>query len=146
MKHGIKSYLLVFIQFGSLGMIAFSGSILPQKPLYLVLFILALILGLKAIADMHWGNFNIVPDVKPEGIFRTSGIYALIRHPMYLALLLGVCSWLLDNHSLLRIIFSIVFTLNMLLKIFYEERLLEQKFEGYKSYKNRSYRLIPYLF
>ena len=47
-------------------------------------------MGAWALTANRPGNFNIRPDVKPGGRHVTQGPYAYVRHPMYLAVMLGM--------------------------------------------------------
>ena len=75
--------------------------------------------------------------------FVQHGIYAIVRHPIYLSntiLLLGVflisgSAWLLFN---LSILFSYY-----LISAIKEERYLNKRFPGYKNYKSSTSMFIP---
>ena len=55
-----------------------------------VLVLAATFVGIAALAANRPGNFNIRPELKPQARLVTDGIYAHLRHPMYLAVLLGL--------------------------------------------------------
>ena len=93
-----------------------------------------------------YGGPKIV--IEDEHKFISNGIYRYIRHPMYLGYLLLFFGYSLSFCSFI----SSFLTLVILFMIFksrmdLEENLLLLKFgEGYISYLNRTYRLIPKLY
>ena len=65
---------------------------------------------------------------------------------MYSALLLGTLALVLDAPSPLRWSLWIVLLIDLLIKLHYEERMLQGHFGGYGAYMAGSKRLIPYLY
>jgi len=92
-----KSLTFVAIQFISLGLIAVTGPIFPSNIYLLMIELLGLGLGIWAVYRMRIGNFNIVPDPLARSKLVTAGPYRLIRHPMYLALLLSTLPLVIND-------------------------------------------------
>lgn len=59
----MKSILFVLVQFGTLGLIALTGPLLPANGWLLALEFAGLLLGVWAVLAMGLGNLNILPDV-----------------------------------------------------------------------------------
>ena len=76
----------------------------------------------------------------------STGVYAFVRHPMYLAgTLLFVGAPMLLG-SVYGILFGVVFSMMIMLRILGEEKLLAKELEGYEEYKKKvRYRLIPFI-
>lgn len=145
-KNGLKSNLLVVLQFACLGQIAFTGDILPNNPVYLLLELLGIALGIWAILTMGIGNFGIRPEPLATSVVNTNGPYRWIRHPMYLALLLTTLALVIADFSYLRLGIWLVLLLDLLIKLHYEERILIRELSGYEAYRQKSSRLIPFLY
>ena len=141
-----KSLTFVAIQFISLGLIAVTGPIFPSREYLLLVAFLGLGLGIWAVYTMRIGNFNIAPDPLARSELVTTGPYRLIRHPMYLALLLTTLPLVINDFDLFRIIVWLVLLINLLLKLNYEENLLVTNLVGYDQYMRKSARLIPFLY
>jgi protein-S-isoprenylcysteine O-methyltransferase Ste14 len=141
-----KSLLFVLIQFTCLGMIAITGPLLPANPALLVIELLGLGLGVWAVLTMRIGNFNITPDPLKNSRLVTSGPYRLIRHPMYLAILLTTLPLILYSFNPFRLTIWLILLIDLLLKLMYEESLLAVELVGYDNYIERSYRLVPYIY
>ena len=144
-RHSIRSYLLVAIQFLCLGGILITGPVIAWRPIYLVLEMLGVALGLWALATMTLRHLNILPDIRAGSQLVTQGPYRFIRHPMYSALLLVTLSLLLDTYTTARLIIWVILTIDLWFKSNYEEKLLTRHFEGYSDYQQRTKRLIPFI-
>ncbi len=142
----IKARTLVFIQLGCIVFILASGNPVSYQPLLLLLQIAGMAIGIWAVAAMGVGNINISPLVKEGAVLVTRGPYRLIRHPMYLAVLLVIWPLIIDRFSLLRVTAGFVLTTNLIIKMLYEERLLKKQFAEYEAYMKNTKRLIPAIF
>ena len=77
---------------------------------------------------------------------KESGLYARIRHPIYLAHTITLVGFLLANVSLLNGVLVVVITCAQVLRIFAEERILRLS-SDYRQYAERvRWRLVPGVF
>ena len=141
-----KSILFVVVQFLSLGLIGLTGPILPGSFILLMIELIGLGLGVWAILAMGIGNFNIIPDPLKTSILVRRGPYQLIRHPMYLALVLTTLPLVINYFSVFRFLIWITLLVNLTLKLNYEEGLLSEKLDGYRKYAGESSKIIPFLY
>jgi protein-S-isoprenylcysteine O-methyltransferase Ste14 len=75
-----------------------------------------------------------------------TGLYAVVRHPMYSATLLLFLSMPLILGSLVSFAVMLLYLPILYVRIRNEERVLEQGLSGYTDYQRRvRYRLIPFL-
>lgn len=75
-----------------------------------------------------------------------TGLYGVIRHPMYTATILLFFSMALVLGSWISFVIMMIYPLILLFRIGNEEKVLEQGLEGYTEYKKKvKYRLIPYI-
>ena len=75
-----------------------------------------------------------------------TGLYAIVRHPMYAATLLLFLSMPLVLGSLPAFVIFLVYPFLIAGRIRHEERFLEAELEGYRAYKEKvPYRLIPFV-
>jgi protein-S-isoprenylcysteine O-methyltransferase Ste14 len=141
-----RSYLLVVLQLGSMGVIAASGPLIPAGTPARFLVVGGVLLGIWALLAMEISNYQILPDVRPGARFVTRGPYRWIRHPMYTAVLLLTLGWLLGALVPWRVGVWGVHAMVILGKLTIEERMLLDHFDGYAGYTRRTKRLIPFLF
>jgi len=74
----------------------------------------------------------------------STGLYGIVRHPMYFAALLLFISMPLVLESFVALLFMLPLPFVFVLRIKNEEMVLEQGLEGYKEYKEKvKYRLLP---
>jgi protein-S-isoprenylcysteine O-methyltransferase Ste14 len=76
-----------------------------------------------------------------------SGLYSIVRHPMYLFGLIVICSMPLILGSVYAFMPLIIFCpLLFIIRILNEEKVLKDNLNGYKEYMEKvKYRLIPYI-
>lgn len=76
-----------------------------------------------------------------------TGLYAVVRHPMYSATLLLFLSMPLILGSLYSFAVFLAYPIIIAFRIKNEEELLEKELNGYLAYKQKvKYRLIPFIF
>jgi len=139
----MKGKILVFIQFASLLAISVTTQWPNLKWWSYVLLTISILLAIWSIGVMRLGNFNIVPTPVSEGIFISSGPYRLIRHPMYLSIIIALLGILSSDFSYPNIIISMVLTADLFIKLHYEEKLLLSHFSNYSKYRLKTKKLIP---
>ena len=75
-----------------------------------------------------------------------TGLYGVVRHPMYMATLLLFLSMPLVLGSLPSFVILLIYPALIVKRIRNEEQVLTQGLEGYRAYKARvKYRMIPFL-
>lgn len=76
-----------------------------------------------------------------------TGLYGIVRHPMYSATILLFLSMPLILGSLIALPIFLLYIPIIVVRLLSEEKLLEAELDGYREYKKRvRWRLIPFLF
>jgi protein-S-isoprenylcysteine O-methyltransferase Ste14 len=139
--------ILVFIQFSIIFlMILPITKIIENLYIGLVIVFIALLIGILAIKENNFNNFNITPYIKNNSKLITNGIYKYIRHPMYSSVLLGMFGIVILYFDTLDFILYIILFINMIIKMYYEEYLWNNKTLTYQKYSKKTKRLIPFIF
>lgn len=144
----IKLSGLMFIVGFIVAGLDFRFSLLPLPPL--VTYIASFIFLLSYIM---WGEVLIentylsrtIKVVENQKVVDT-GLYGLVRHPMYTATIFLFLSMPLVLGSLLSFFVFLIYPVLIVFRIINEEKLLEKELDGYIEYKKKvKYRLIPFI-
>ena len=104
-------------------------------------------LGFVALGSMALGrNLSPFPKPKDNGTLVESGIFSIVRHPIYSGFSLFAFGWSLVWNSIATLIAALVLLAFFDIKARREERWLEEKFAGYAAYKSRVKKLIPFVY
>lgn len=103
----------------------------------------ALLLG-KGLLDLG-SSLTPLPHPRDGAQLVVSGVYALVRHPIYGGLILTSFGWALVSASPLTLGLSLVLLAFFSLKSRREEAWLQARYEGYGAYVRRTKRFVPYL-
>ena len=138
--------LVWFLPYGDRrGLLSFAGSEAMRYgglALYTAGNALALV-ALRALGKQYSGYVTLQDD---HQLVQT-GIYAVIRHPIYLRALLMSLGLPLIFRSQLVFPFLVFIAVFVAVRIRQEEKLLAEQFGAeFEAYRRRTWRLLPYLF
>lgn len=109
-----------------------------------VIFLFAYILYAEVLRENTYLSRTI--EVQKDQKVIDTGLYGIVRHPMYAAVVLLFLSIPLVLGSLYAFIIFFAFPFILAIRIKHEEEFLEKELNGYKDYKNKvKFRLIPYI-
>ncbi|SFV65353.1 hypothetical protein MNB_SM-5-770 [hydrothermal vent metagenome] len=108
--------------------------------------LVGIVIGLLAIYEHKSDNFNIRPEIKENCELVTTGIYAYIRHPMYLSVLVGMFGVAVIFFTYYEFALYTLLFITMLIKMFYEESLWKCHNPAYLEYMKKTKRFIPFVF
>jgi protein-S-isoprenylcysteine O-methyltransferase Ste14 len=104
----------------------------------------AMLLG-RGLIDLG-NNLTPLPAPRDDAQLVESGVYALVRHPLYGGLTLTALGWALVSASLLTLLLSLGVLVFFDLKSRREEIWLRQRYAGYAEYAQRTRRLLPWVY
>ncbi len=94
---------------------------------------------------ISWGNNQIFIRCCFGWIIDT-GLYGIVRHPMYSVTLLLFLSMPIVLGSVYSFLIFLAYPFIIAKRIKHEEKFLEEKLDGYREYKQKvKYRLIPFV-
>jgi protein-S-isoprenylcysteine O-methyltransferase Ste14 len=141
--------LFVFVIVGPL----FIAPVIPQSrfhisnvfslPIGITLFILGWIIIIFAFFKI-----GVIPSLRKKSNVISSGIYSVIRHPIYSGTLISVLGWNILFKSIISMIYFPLLCLLYFVETFLEEKgLIEEYGDQYLVYMNKvTKRLIPFIF
>lgn len=124
----------------------FSWIVLPNIVIIVVciIFILSYIVYAEVLRENVYLSRTI--EVQKEQKVIDTGLYGIVRHPMYSATIFLFLSMPLILDSIIAFIIFLVYPFIIVKRIKNEEEVLEKKLKGYKEYKNKvKYKLIPFI-
>ena len=99
----------------------------------------------KGLLDLG-GNLTPLPYPKENGQLVRSGVYSIVRHPLYSGLLFAALGWVVFQLSLSHLIAAAVLFAFFDAKARREEAWLAEKYPEYSEYQQRVKKLIPGLY
>ena len=109
-----------------------------------VLFIISYILYAEVLRENTYLSRTI--EVEDNQKVVSSGLYGIVRHPMYATTILLFLTFPLLLNSIISFVIFLIYPIIIAKRINNEELILEKDLEGYKEYKNRvKYKVIPFI-
>ena len=131
--------------FGLLGLVA-REELFDTNPLTLGLQVLALAFMVWARITFGLRSFHAAADTT-EGELVTRGPYAIVRNPIYAAVILFAWAGVGAHLGVPSIALGLLILAGMLVRILAEERALRERYkEAYAAYCARVKRLVPLVF
>ena len=109
-----------------------------------VLFLLAYLMYAEVLRENTFLSRTI--EVQENQTVVDTGLYGIVRHPMYSATLILFLSMPLVLGSLIAFVVFLTYPLLIAKRIRNEEQVLEEGLPGYKEYKEKvRWRMLPYI-
>lgn len=109
-----------------------------------VVFLLSYVLYAEVMRENAYLSRTI--EVQKNQKVVDTGLYGIVRHPMYMATVIMFLSVPLILGSWLSLVVFLHYPVIIAVRIKNEEKVLEEGLEGYKEYKEKvKYRLIPFI-
>ncbi len=108
------------------------------------IFLLAYIMYAEVLRENEYLSRTV--EVSENQKVVDSGLYGIVRHPMYTSTIFLFLSMPLVLDSIFSFIVMLIYPIIIIFRIRNEEKVLENELIGYKEYKEKvKYKLIPYL-
>ena len=108
------------------------------------IFLLAYIMYAEVLRENEYLSRTV--EVSEDQKVVDSGLYGIVRHPMYTSTIFLFLSMPLVLDSIFSFIVMLVYPIIIIFRIRNEERVLENELIGYEEYEEKvKYKLIPYL-
>ena len=109
-----------------------------------VMFLLGYLLFAEVLRENAYLSRTV--EVQENQKVIDTGLYGIVRHPMYLATIILFLSMPLILGSLISFIVFLIYPVIIAVRIRNEEQVLTEGLEGYEEYKERvRYKVIPFL-
>lgn len=109
-----------------------------------ILFVISYIIYAEVLRENTFLSRTI--EVQKEQKIIDTGLYGIVRHPMYTATIFLFLSMPLILGSFISFVIFLIYPFIIIKRLKNEEEVLEKDLKGYKEYKNKvKYRLIPFV-
>ena len=109
-----------------------------------IIFILSYLMYAEVLRENIYLSRTI--EVQKNQKVIDTGLYGIVRHPMYLATLILFFSMPLVLNSFISFIIFLMYPFIIIKRIKNEEQVLEKELKGYSEYKRKvKYKLIPFI-
>lgn len=109
-----------------------------------IIFIFSYILYAQVIRENKYISRTI--EIQENQKVIETGLYSIVRHPMYMAVTLLFLSMPLILGSIFSFILFLFFPLLLVKRIKYEEKFLKRELQGYTEYMQKvKYKMIPFI-
>ena len=109
-----------------------------------VIFVIAYILYAEVLRENAYLSRTI--EVQENQKVVDTGLYGIVRHPMYAATILLFLSMPLVLGSIISFVIFLVYPFIIAKRIKNEEEVLEKELDGYSEYKKKvKYKMIPFI-
>jgi len=109
-----------------------------------IVFIVSYILYGEVLRENSYLSRTIKVDKNMK--IMDTGLYSIVRHPMYLITILLFLMIPLILNSLISFFIMLIYPIIIIIRLLNEEKVLEKELKEYKDYKKKvKYRLIPFI-
>ena len=119
---------------------------LPQTVIIIasIIFILSYIMYAEVLRENMYLSRTV--EVSENQKVIDTGLYGIVRHPMYTSTIFLFLSMPLVLDSLFSFMVLFIYPIVIISRIKNEEKVLERELEGYKEYKEKvKYRIVPFI-
>jgi protein-S-isoprenylcysteine O-methyltransferase Ste14 len=148
MSNRARGNILVAIQFALIAALVLiprgSAWVLPEQVRIVALIAIALGVLAASVALVSLGKSLSANPVPVEaGRLKTSGVFAIVRHPIYSGIMVGALGYVAFAQSWLSVIAAAALFALFFIKARFEEKLLREKYPAYDAYAARVGRFVP---
>jgi protein-S-isoprenylcysteine O-methyltransferase Ste14 len=148
-EYWVIAQALLLLGFVILPVYRWSGLNLPTLiglyvilPIATLLLLSALFLFFKGFIDLGH-SLTPLPYPREDGKLIQTGVYSIVRHPIYSGVILGGLGWAFFQLSITHLVGAIAFFLFFNAKAKREEIWLTEKYPDYSDYQQSVKKLIP---
>jgi protein-S-isoprenylcysteine O-methyltransferase Ste14 len=141
-----KGKRLVFLQFALIIVLAIFPDSLDVDPTLEYVGIAMIAIGVVTLFAGFRGlgkSLTANPVPNEDGVLVTKGIYSIIRHPIYLGLMIITLGLVVSSGVWAQIIVWAALAMLLTYKMRWEEVLLSAKYKGYADYMTKVPGLVP---
>ncbi len=145
-QKNMKLMPLLILQFLCMGYIVFTGPIVTSNIVVLSIEVFALFLVAWTLWTIKFDKFSLLKQSTKKSRLVPKGPFVYIRHPIYTALIILSTSWIYTQINIFRVLVWVILMVSVVLTIIYYEHVLSKTVSDFGLYKQRTYRIIPFIY
>ena len=142
----MKLFPLLLIQILSIAYIVISGPVITENIVVLSFEVFAVFLILWTLWTIKFEKFSLHSPKLRKSRLVPKGPFVYVRHPVYTAFLVLAVCWIINYVSVIRLVVLLILVVSVLLTVNYYENILSRKLNDFGLYKQKTYRLIPFVY
>jgi len=141
-----ETYIYIIMEYALIGVVLATGPVLPSNPILIFIEVIAIWHLLWVLWTNIVSKFN--PSYRPKQKTRliAKGPYQFIRYPFSTSVLLITFALVINHLTILRLIILLLLLATIIFRVRYEEKVFSQYFSDFPIYKQKTCRLIPFVF
>ena len=122
-----------------------NNGILSTNPIGIIVQVCAAALMIWARITFGSRSFHATANTTAGGLV-TNGPYRFLRHPIYAAIIYFAWAAALSDRRIYILGAATFISVGLIARMLIEEKFLNSEYSDYKSYSEKTVRLIPFLF
>ena len=142
----MKLVLLLLIQILSIAYIVVTGPVVTENIFILAFEVFAVFIILWTLWTIKFDNFSLHSESLRKSRLVPKGPFIYVRHPVYTAFLILAVCWVVNYVNMLRLLVLLILVVSVLLAVNHYENILSRKLNDFGLYKQKTYRIIPFVY
>lgn len=118
----------------------------PQDIVFSIIEVFGFFIALWTIWTIRIEKFSLSLKLPKTYRFVAKGVFKYVRFPLVTAVILITLPLIVSYYSMVRLVVWLILCSVSMIYIFYKDNLLSKKYNDYSLYKQKTYRIIPFLF
>ena len=142
----MKLVPLLVVQLLSIAYIIITGPVITSNLVVLSFEVLAFFLVIWTLWTIQYEKFSLYNQKLRKTRLVPKGPFVYVRYPVYTALLMLTVCWLINYINVWRLLVFVVLLITVVRTITHYENILSRNLGDFGLYKQRTYKLFPFIY
>ena len=142
----MKLLLLLVVQILAVAFIIITGPVITDNIVILAIEVLALFLIIWTLWTIMIDKFSLHnPNLKKSRLV-PKGPFIYVRYPVYSALLILTVCWMINYINVWRFLVFVILLISIVRTVSHYEHILSKNLSDFGLYKQKTYKLFPFVY